>query len=169
MQRSRDIVVVDGLLGIVLVLVLPLAAGMAVGRILTMLQHSVQEARHLEVLSVLTVTSQVTPAAQLEVDLREVEATLIGDNGLEALERLRILGIREEKAPRLFRSSSHPATELMQLRQAEAVSTLDHHHGRVGNVDADFDHRGGDEDGHIATVESGHHGFLLGRFQPPME
>src|SRR3989442_13046277 len=37
MQRSRDIVVVDALLGIVLVLALPLAAGMAVGRVLTIL------------------------------------------------------------------------------------------------------------------------------------
>ena len=37
------------------------------------------------------------------------------------------------------------AAELVELGDPEAIGVEDHHHGRVGHVDADLDHRGGDE------------------------
>ena len=38
------------------------------------------------------------------------------------------------------------APELMQLRQAETLCVLDDHHGCVGNVHPDLDHRSGHHD-----------------------
>ncbi len=56
-----------------------------------------------------------------------------------------------------------PATQLMQLGDAEALGVLDQHHGRVGHVDADLDHGRGDE--HLRTPggECRHRLLLLGR------
>ena len=46
-----------------------------------------------------------------------------------------------------------PAAQLVQLRQAEAVGVLDHHDGRLRHVDADLDHRGGDQEAGAAGGE----------------
>ena len=39
-------------------------------------------------------------------------------------------------------ATAHPAAQLMQLGEPEQVGALDHHHGRVGHVDAHLDHGG---------------------------
>ena len=39
-----------------------------------------------------------------------------------------------------FEPRSHPPGAVVQLREAHALGVVDHHQGRVGNVDADFDH-----------------------------
>ena len=57
----------------------------------------------------------------------------------------------------------------MELRQSESVGALDHHDGGVRNVDADFDHRGGDQDGDLASLETRHDRFLLRGFEPAMQ
>ena len=80
-----------------------------------------------------------------------------------------ILGVGEQQAPRFLGSPSDPAPELMQLGQPESVGALDHHDRGIGNVDADFHHRGGDQDGNVAPFEGGHHGLLLGRFESAVE
>ena len=51
----------------------------------------------------------------------------------------------------------------MQLSQPEALGLLHQHHARVGHIDADFDHRGRNQNLHLAFLEALHHGFLLGR------
>ena len=50
----------------------------------------------------------------------------------------------------------------MQLRQAETLGVLDHHDGRFRHVDADLDHRGGDEQLRLAGGKARHGGVLLG-------
>ena len=42
-----------------------------------------------------------------------------------------------------MRPATHPAAQLVQLRQAEALGVLDEHHAGVRDVDPDLDHRGG--------------------------
>ena len=49
----------------------------------------------------------------------------------------------------------------MQLREAKPVGSLDHHHGGIGHVDADLDHRGRDQDVDLAAGEALHHHFLV--------
>ena len=51
-----------------------------------------------------------------------------------------------QDAVALLRAAAHAAAKLVQLRQAEALRLLDHHHGRVGHIHADFDHGGGNQD-----------------------
>ena len=50
----------------------------------------------------------------------------------------------------------------MQLRQAEALGVLDHHDGRLRHVDADLDHRGGDQELRLARREALHGAVLVG-------
>ena len=51
--------------------------------------------------------------------------------------------------------------KLVQLRKAEALRMLDHHDGGVGHVDADFDHRGRDQNVQLAFLEAAHDVFFL--------
>ena len=103
---------------------------------------------------------QLAAAAQLEVDLGELEAVGRRDERLEAL--LRRLGqlllrARDEQAVRLLGAAPDAAAQLVQLGEAEPVGFLDDHHRRVRDVDADLDHRRRDEHVELARVEPRHH------------
>ena len=47
-------------------------------------------------------------------------------------------------------AAADAAAQLVQLREPEALGVLDHHDGRLRHVDADFDHRGGDQQPRLA-------------------
>jgi hypothetical protein len=49
----------------------------------------------------------------------------------------------------------------VQLREPEALGVLDEHHRRVGHVDADLDHRRGDQHVELAVAEGAHHRVLV--------
>ena len=57
----------------------------------------------------------------------------------------------QQDAVRLVRAAADAAAQLVQLRQAEALGVLDHHHRRVRHVDADLDDRRRDEDVELAA------------------
>ena len=59
-------------------------------------------------------------------------------------------------------AAADAAAQLVQLREAEALGMLDHHHGRLRHVDADLDHRGGDQEPRLAGGEARHGAVLLG-------
>ena len=59
----------------------------------------------------------------------------------------------EQQAGRTRRAAPDPAAQLVQLREAEALGVLDHHDRRLGHVDADLDHGGGDQ--HLASRRAG--------------
>ena len=56
----------------------------------------------------------------------------------------------------------------MQLREAEAFGVLDHHDGGFRHVDADLDHRGGDQKLRLAGGKARHGGVLLGALHAAM-
>ena len=61
----------------------------------------------------------------------------------------------DQVAPRLaVRAPADPAPQLVELRDAEAVGVEDHHHRRVGHVDADLDHGRRDEHVELAGAEA---------------
>src|SRR5215813_13856865 len=49
----------------------------------------------------------------------------------------------------------------MELRKAKAVGMFDDHHGRVGNIDADFDHSRGDQKIEFALLKFTHRVFFF--------
>src|SRR5438128_10195892 len=64
---------------------------------------------------------ELTRPAQLEIDLRELEAVVGLDHGVHAA--LRVLAeppAREQDAVRLPRAAAHAAAQLMELREPEA-------------------------------------------------
>ena len=62
-----------------------------------------------------------------------------------------------------MRAAADPPAQLVQLRDAVALGVLDEHHGRVRDVDADLDHRRGDEHVGAAGGERRHRLLLLAR------
>ncbi len=111
-------------------------------------------------------------AAQVEVDLRELEAVGRRDERLEPLLRgLRqlFLRARDEQAVRLLRAAPDAAAQLVQLREAEAVGLLHDHHRRVRNVDTDLDHRRRDEHVEVAGLEARHQLAPLGRLDAAVQ
>ena len=51
---------------------------------------------------------------------------------------------------------AHPAAQLVQLREPEALGVLDEHHRRIGHVDPDLDDRGRHEDLDLVVAERAH-------------
>ena len=98
-------------------------------------------------------------AAQLEVDLGELEAVaVLGERPQPA----RLLG-PEQQAHRLVLAAADAPAQLVQLRDAVALGVLDEHHGRVRDVDADLDHGRGHEHVGAAAGERRHRLLLLAR------
>ena len=106
---------------------------------------------------------QLALAAHPQVELGQVEAARVLAQRLQApLPELAGLRRLEQEAVRLVAAAPDATAQLVQLREAEAVGVLDHHRGRVRDVDADLDHRRRDEDVHLGGGERAHRGRALG-------
>ena len=57
-------------------------------------------------------------------------------------------------------TAADASPELVELGEAEALGAFDHHDGGVGDIDADFDDGGGDQDVELAIAEGVHDGGL---------
>src|SRR5439155_18347973 len=93
-------------------------------------------------------SEQLPAAAEVEVDLGELEAVRRLDERLEAGARgvgQLLLRARDEQGVGLLRPTPDPAAQLVELREPEAIGFLDDHDRRVWDVDADLDHGRRDE------------------------
>ncbi len=70
---------------------------------------------------------------------------------------------------RLVLTASDASAELVQLRQAESLGVLNDHGVGIWHVDADLDHRCGDERGELAGAKLSDHVFLLIRRHATVE
>jgi hypothetical protein len=100
--------------------------------------------------------------AQLEVALRDLEAVGALEDHLEPLARGvgKRLPVKQD-ADALAHSSANTSTELMQLREPEALGAFDHHERGVRHIDADLDHGGANQQLRPAGGEIGHHRGLF--------
>ncbi len=105
---------------------------------------------------------ELAGTALLEVEFGEGEAVLGLDHGVEAEFGFGGDGGGvEQDAEALCGATADAAAELVELGEAEAVGVFDDHEGGVGDVDADFDDGGGDEDVKFAAFEAGHGDLLV--------
>ena len=79
------------------------------------------------------------------------------------------LGVEEETGSRGHCRGRRAASELMQLRQPETLRVLDHHHRRLGDVDADLDNGGRDQEIELAGAERRHDGILFAALHASMQ
>jgi len=83
--------------------------------------------------------------AELKVKLGDLEAIIGTDHGIQsAFTLLRNFAPGHQNAMRFGRAAADASSQLVKLRQSEALGMFDHHYGRVGNIHADLDHRRGD-------------------------
>ena len=66
-------------------------------------------------------------------------------------------------------AAAHAPTQLVQLRQAEALGMFHDHYSSVGNVDTDFDDRGRDKHVDLAALKTAHDDFFLVGIEAAME
>ncbi len=112
---------------------------------------------------------EVAGPAQLEVDLGDLEAVIgSGHGGDPAFGVLRGRA-GEQDAVALPRAAAHPAAQLVELGEPEALGVLHEHDGGVGHVDADLDHGGRDQDMERALLELAHDALFLREAQPAVE
>src|SRR5437588_2981722 len=119
--------------------------------------------------TVLAQAGEVSGATQPEVELGELEAARSGGDGAEPLGTGIVGAALEEQAGRGVLAAADPAAELMELGDAEPLRALDEHDRRVGDVDADLDDAGGDEQVGVTRGEAGHPLLLLPSRHPAVE
>ena len=66
-------------------------------------------------------------------------------------------------------SPADPSPELVELGEAETLGVEDEHHVRIRHIDADLDHRRGDEHVDLAMAEFTHHRVLLVAVHAPVD
>ena len=91
----------------------------------------------------LALAEEVAGATQLQVLLRNFKAVIGAGHDLQSPPGLLTGMLRQQDAVALNLTTAHPATQLVQLGQAEALGVLHHHTGGVGDVHAHLHHGGG--------------------------
>ncbi|MNF45260.1 hypothetical protein D3C84_263880 [compost metagenome] len=66
-------------------------------------------------------------------------------------------------------AAADPPAQLVQLGQTQALGVLDDHQAGIGYVDADLDHRGGDQQLQLALLELLHYRGLFRRLHAPVD
>ena len=101
-------------------------------------------------------------AAEEEIGFGDFEAVGGADHGFEAGARFfRHADGADQDAVGFCGAAADASAELVELGESKAFGVLDDHGGGVGHVDADFDHRGGDEDLRFVFAEAFHHGVFF--------
>ncbi len=108
-------------------------------------------------------SEELAGAAEFEIHFGDGEAVLRIDEGADAFFAGVVQFFSDEQAVALFAAATDASTELVELGEAEALRLLDDHDGGVGDVDADLDDGGRNEDFGAAAFESFHGGFLFRR------
>jgi len=109
-------------------------------------------------------------SANQQVRLGDFKTICGADHGFEPRAAIvRHASRRHQDAVRFLRAAADAPAKLVQLCQAEALGMLDHHHGGVGYVHADFDHRRGHQNLHFISPEALHHIIFFFARHPPMQ
>ena len=104
-----------------------------------------------------------------QVQIGENEAVQCRGHRLEPISGLGRFGQPgHQQTQARMRPAPDPATKLVQLADAEAVSIHHHHHGGIRHVDTHFDHSGADQHVDLPGPERGHHRVPLLAGQSPV-
>src|SRR2546422_704457 len=111
---------------------------------------------------------EITRAAQAQIFIGETEAVVGPLEDLQAFLSLDT-GIRAENvAVGLMLAAPDTPTKLVELRETKAICILDDHHCSVGDVDADLNHRGGNQNVQFVVAETAHHLVFINRLHSTM-
>ena len=109
----------------------------------------------------LPLTEEVAGAPQPQVFFRDLEAVSGLCHDLQPLAGLLVLVVGNQDAVGLVFAPTHPATELVELGEAEPLRVLNDHDGGIGHVHAHLDDRGGHQDVRLVGGKGRHDRVLL--------
>ena len=110
-------------------------------------------------------TEDFARSAQFEVALRDVKPVRALAQRLQALPAVGTQWCLVQQHAMAGRAAStHPAAQLVQLRQAQPFGVFNDHQAGVGHIHPHFDNGGGDQQGNGAGLERAHNRILVGRF-----
>ena len=110
-------------------------------------------------------TFKITGATQFQIGLGYFETIISAYHDFQSFPGvLRQLIIRHQNTIRLFRSTSYPATQLMQLRKPETFCIFNNHHRSIRDVHSDFNDGSSHHDLRFARNKKLHLLILLGWF-----
>ena len=104
---------------------------------------------------------EVPGAPELQILLGDDKAVGGGAQGLQPLPGALRPVVGQQDAVGLVLPSAHPAPELVELAEAEAVRVLDDHEGGVGHVHPHLDDGGGHQHVQLPPGEGGHDSAFL--------
>ena len=108
---------------------------------------------------------QIARSSELEIGFGDAESIVRITHDINAFAGfLRQLIVGDEDAVTLVATSSHSASELVELGKSEALCIEDNHHGGIGHIHTHFYHGGGYQYLRLALHEMLHFFFLLCRF-----
>src|SRR4029077_8050031 len=118
----------------------------------------------------LTRSEEFSGAARFQIELVDLKAVIGIDHGLEpALAFLRDFAAGHQNTIGFGCAAPDASAQLMQLSQSEAFGVFDHHHRRVRDVDAYFDHCRCDQNMQLASLEHAHDLIFQVRIQTSVE
>ena len=113
--------------------------------------------------TVLAGAEKVTGATEAQVLFGDPEAVVGAAHDLQPGADLLAVVVRHQDAVALMGPPAHPAAELVELAQAEALRVLHDHQRGVGHVHPHLDHRGGHQNVCLAGGKGGHNAVLVFR------
>ena len=107
--------------------------------------------------TMLPFTEKVAGAALFEVKFRHSKAIVCFGHQLQPCPGSFPFCVGDEDAVGLRLAASDTSAQLMKLRQAEAFGVFDHHDSGIRHIDADLDHRGGNQKPDLSCGKARHH------------
>ena len=129
--------------------------------------HDIHQLQHRG--AALAIAQDIAFATKRQVDAGELEAVVAGLHRAKAFESDVLLRCRHEEHLGGFLAATDATAQLVELRETEAVGVLHDHDGRVRDVHAHLDDRGGDQNLRLVIMESLHDLLFLGRWQAAVQ
>ena len=96
-----------------------------------------------------------------QVEFRNFKAVGGTSNRFESLAGIVRCGRPDEGAHAARMAATNTPSQLMELGKAESFGMFNHHHRRIGDIDADLDDDGGDEDIDLSCTKTIHGRFAV--------